>query len=38
MLADEETRQQMMRAGACAHLGKDADLPVLLETLLGCVK
>ncbi len=38
MFADEDTRQQMLRAGACAHLGKDEDLPVLLATLLGCVK
>ncbi len=38
MFADEETRQQMLRAGACAHLGKDTDLPVLLATIFGCVK
>jgi DNA-binding NarL/FixJ family response regulator len=38
MLADEHTRQAMLRAGACAHLGKDADLSVLLATLFGCVQ
>jgi len=38
MLADEGTRQEMLRAGACAHLGKDADLSVLLATLYGCVQ
>lgn len=38
MLADEGTRQAMLRAGACAHLGKDADLSVLLTTLFGCVQ
>jgi DNA-binding NarL/FixJ family response regulator len=36
MLADEDTRRQMLEAGACAHLGKETELPVLLATLFGC--
>ncbi len=38
MFADENTRDQMLRAGACAHLGKDAERAVLLATLFGCVQ
>jgi len=37
MFADEDTRQEMLRAGACAHLGKDVEPAVLVATLFGCV-
>ncbi len=36
MFADEDIRQQMLQAGACAHLGKDTELSVLLATVFGC--
>jgi len=38
MFGDEDMRQQMLQAGACAHLGKDVELTVLLATLFGCVQ
>jgi len=41
MFDDEEMRQRMLRAGACAHLGKDVELTVLLvllATLFACVQ
>jgi DNA-binding NarL/FixJ family response regulator len=36
MFADEAIEQQMLAAGACAHLGKDTELSVLLATLFSC--
>ncbi len=38
MLADEATRQHMIQAGACAHLGKDTELPTLLDTVFSCIE